>query len=73
MKLEIDTKVKHSNFGVGKVVNYVPSVDSYLVYFPFQNHLHNGRLHEVRLEGYDTNQYWWCQLDSLTVITEEEY
>lgn len=72
MKLEIDTKVKH-NFGIGKVVNYVPSVDSYLVYFPFQNDLHNGRLREEGLEGYDTNQYWWCQLDSLTVITEEEY
>ena len=72
MKIEIDTKVKH-NFGVGKVVNYVPSVDSYLVYFPFQNHLHNGRLREAGLEGYDTNQYWWCQLDSLTVISEEEY
>ena len=72
MKIEIDTKVKH-NFGIGKVVNYVPSVDSYLVYFPFQNNLHNGRLREEGLEGYDTNQYWWCQLDSLTVITEEEY
>ena len=73
MKIEIDTKVKYGNFGVGKVVNYVPSVDSYLVYFPFQNHLHNGRLREEGLEGYDTNQYWWCSLDSLTVITEEEY
>ena len=72
MKIEIDTKVKHS-FGVGKVVNYVPSIDSYLVYFPFQNHLHNGRLREAGLEGYNTNQYWWCQPDSLTVITEEEY
>ena len=72
MKIEIDTKVKHS-FGVGKVVNYVPSVDSYLVYFPFEHNLHNGRLREEGLEGYDTNQYWWCQLDSLTVISEEEY
>ena len=73
MKIEIDTKVKHGNFGIGKVVNYVPSVDSYLVYFPFENHLHNGRLREEGLEGYDTDQYWWCQLDSLTVISEEEY
>ena len=73
MKLEIDTKVKHGNFGVGKVVNYVPSIDSYLVYFPFETHLHNGRLREKGLEGYDTDQYWWCQLDSLTVISEEEY
>ena len=72
MKIEIDTKVKH-NFGIGKVVNYVPSIDSYLVYFPLQNNLHNGRLNSEGLEGYDTNQYWWCQLDSLTVITEEEY
>ena len=72
MKIEIDTKVKHS-FGVGKVVNYVPSIDSYLVYFPFETHLHNGRLREKGLEGYDTDQYWWCQLDSLTVISEEEY
>ena len=73
MKIEIDTKVKHGNFGVGKVVNYVPSIDSYLVYFPFETHLHNGRLREKGLEGYDTDQYWWCQLDSLTVISEEEY
>ena len=73
MKIEIDTKVKHGNFGIGKVVNYVPSIDSYLIYFPFQNHLHNGRLREEGLEGYDTDQYWWCQLDSLTVISEEEY
>ena len=73
MKIEIDTKVKYGNFGIGKVVNYVPSIDSYLVYFPFQNHLHNGRLREEGLEGYDTDQYWWCQLDSLTVISEEEY
>ena len=72
MKIEIDTKVKHS-FGVGKVVNYVPSIDSYLVYFPFQNHLHNGRLREEGLEGYDTDQYWWCGPDGLTVISEEEY
>ena len=73
MKLELETKVKYANFGIGKVVNYVPSIDSYLVYFPFQNHLHNGRLREEGLEGYDTNQYWWCPLDSLTVITEDEY
>lgn len=73
MKIEIDTKVKYGNFGIGKVVNYVPSIDNYLVYFPFQNHLHNGRLREEGLEGYDTNQYWWCEPDSLTVITEEEY
>ena len=73
MKIEIDTKVKYSNFGIGKVVNYVPSIDSYLVYFPFQTHLHNGRLREEGLEGYDTNQYWWCKLDGLTVISEEEY
>ena len=43
MKLELETKVKHT-FGVGKVVNYVPSVDSYCIYFPLQNNLHNGRL-----------------------------
>ena len=73
MKIEIDTKVKYSNFGVGKIVNYVPSIDSYLVYFPFETHLHNGRLREEGLEGYDTEQYWWCQPDSLTVISEEEY
>ena len=73
MKIEIDTKVKHSNFGVGKVVNYVPSIDNYLVYFPFETHLHNGRLVQEGIEGYDTNQYWWCQPDSLTVISEEEY
>ena len=73
MKIEIDTKVKYGNFGIGKVVNYVPSVDNYLVYFPFQNHLHNGRLCEAGLEGYDTNQYWWCEPDGLTVISEEEY
>ena len=72
MKIEIDTKVKH-NFGVGKVVNYVPSIDSYLVYFPLETHLHNGRLREAGLEGYDTDQYWWCTPDSLTVISEEEY
>ncbi len=73
MKIEIDTKVKYSNFGVGKVVNYVPSIDSYCIYFPFQNHLHNGRLREEGIEGYDTNQYWWCEPDGLTVITEDEY
>ena len=73
MKLELETKVKYANFGIGKIVNYVPSIDSYLVYFPFQNHLHNGRLREENIEGYDTDQYWWCQFDSLTVITEEEY
>ena len=73
MKIEIDTKVKYSNFGIGKVVNYVPSIDNYLVYFPFQNHLHNGRLSSEGIEGYDTNQYWWCEPDGLTVITEEEY
>ena len=72
MKLELETKVKH-NFGIGKIVNYVPSIDSYCVYFPFQNHLHNGRLREENIEGYDTDQYWWCPLDSLTVISEEEY
>lgn len=72
MKLEIDTKVKHT-FGVGKVVNYVPSVDSYCIYFPLATNLHNGRLRSEGIEGYDTNQYWWCQPDSLTVITEEEY
>ena len=73
MKIEIDTKVKYDSFGIGKVVNYVPSIDSYLVYFPFENHLHNGRLREAGLEGYDTDQYWWCAFDSLTVISEEEY
>lgn len=73
MKLELDTKVKYGNFGIGKVMNYVPSVDNYLVYFPFQNHLHNGRLTSEGIEGYDTNQYWWCEPDGLTVITEEEY
>lgn len=73
MKIEIDTKVKYSNFGVGKVVNYVPSIDNYLVYFPFQNHLHNGRLMSDGLEGYDTNQYWWCEPNGLIVISEEEY
>ena len=73
MKIEIDTKVKYGNFGIGKVMNYVPSIDNYLVYFPFQNHLHNGRLLEAGLEGYDTNQYWWCEPDGLTIISEEEY
>ena len=73
MKLEIDTKVKYSNFGVGKVVNYVQSIDRYCIYFPLVNHLHNGRLREEGIEGYDTNQYWWCEPDMLTVITEEEY
>lgn len=73
MKIEIDTKVKYGNFGIGKVVNYVPSRDTYLVYFPFENNLHNGRLREEGLEGYDTNQYWWCQPNGLTVISEEEY
>ena len=73
MKLELETKVKYANFGIGKIVNYVPSIDSYCVYFPFQNHLHNGRLREENIEGYDTDQYWWCPLDSLTVISEEEY
>lgn len=73
MKLEIDTKVKYGSFGIGKVVNYEPSIDNYLVYFPLQNHLHNGRLTSIGLEGYDTNQYWWCEPDGLTVITEEEY
>ena len=73
MKIKIDTKVKYSNFGIGKVVNYVPSIDKYLVYFPFQNHLHNGRLISDGLEGYDTNQYWWCEPNGLTVISEEEY
>lgn len=70
MKIEIDTKVKHT-FGIGRVVNYVPSIDSYCIYFPFQNHLHNGRLTSEGIEGYNTNQYWWCAPDSLTVITEE--
>ena len=73
MKIEIDTKVKHGNFGIGKIVNYVPSIDSYLVYFPFETHLHNGRLREEGLEGYDTDQYWWCGPSGLTVISEEEY
>ena len=73
MKIEIDTKVKYSSFGIGKVVNYVPSIDSYLVYFPFETHLHNGRLREAGIEGYDTEQYWWCEPSGLTVITEEEY
>lgn len=72
MKIEIDTKVKHK-FGVGKVVNYAPSVDSYCIYFPLATNLHNGRLRWEGIEGYDTNQYWWCQLDTLTVISEEEY
>ena len=73
MKIEIDTKVKHGSFGIGKIVNYVASIDSYLVYFPFKNHLHNGRLREEGLEGYDTDQYWWCEPSGLTVISEEEY
>ena len=73
MKIEIDTKVKYGNFGIGKVVNYVPSIDRYCIYFPFQNHLHNGRLTSEGIEGYDTDQYWWCEPDGLTVITEEEY
>lgn len=73
MKIEIDTKVKDKTFGIGKVVNYVPSIDRYCIYFPFQNHLHNGRLREEGLEGYDTDQYWWCEPDGLTVITEDEY
>ena len=73
MKIEIDTKVKYGNFGVGKVVNYVPSIDNYLVYFPFETHLHNGRWVQEGIEGYDTNQYWWCEPDGLTVISEEEY
>lgn len=73
MKIEIDTKVKYGSFGVGKVVNYVPSIDTYCIYFPFQNHLHNGRLTSEGIEGYDTNKYWWCEPDGLTVITEEEY
>ena len=73
MKIKIDTKVKYSNFGIGKVVNYLPSIDNYLVYFPFKTHLHNGRLREEGLEGYDTNQYWWCEPSGLTVISEEEY
>lgn len=73
MKIEIDTKVKDNRFGVGKVVNYLPSRDIYLVYFPFENNLHNGRLIEEGLEGYDTNQYWWFKSEALTVITEEEY
>ena len=73
MKIEIDTKVKYGNFGVGKVVNYVPSRDIYLVYFPFETHLHNGRLREEGLEGYDTDQYWWCEPDGLTVISDSEY
>ena len=73
MKIKIDTKVKYGNFGIGKVVNYVPSIDSYLVYFPFETHLHNGRLREAGIEGYDTEQYWWCEPSGLTVITEEEY
>lgn len=73
MKIEIDTKVKYGNFGIGKIVNYEPSIDNYCVYFPFQTHLHNGRLVQKGIEGYDTNQYWWCEPDGLTVITEEEY
>lgn len=73
MKIEIDTKVKYGNFGIGKIINYEPSIDKYLVYFPFENHLHNGRLNSFGLEGYDTNQYWWCESDGLTVISEEEY
>ena len=73
MKLELETKVKDNRFGVGKVVNYLPSRDIYLVYFPFQNHLHNGRLLEEGLMGYDTEQYWWFKSEALTVITEEEY
>lgn len=73
MKIKIDTKVKYSNFGIGKIVNYVPSIDNYLVYFPFKTHLHNGRLREEGLEGYDTDQYWWCEPSGLTVISEEEY
>ena len=73
MKIEIDTKVKYNRFGVGKVVNYLPSKDMYLVYFPFETHLHNGRLINEGLMGYDTNQYWWCQPSGLTVISEDEY
>lgn len=73
MKLEINTTVKHNNFGVGKVVNYLPGDDTYLVYFPLQHDLHNGRHPYEGIPGYDTNQYWWCKLEHLTVISEEEY
>lgn len=73
MKLEIGTTVKHNNFGVGKVVNHIVGDDTYLVYFPLQHDLHNGRLPQEGLQGYDTKQYWWCQTEHLTVISEEEY
>lgn len=73
MKLEIGTTVKHSNFGVGKVVNYLPGDNVYLIYFPLQHDLHNGRHPYEGLPGYDTNQYWWCQPTHIEVISEEEY
>lgn len=73
MKLEIGTTVKHNNFGVGKVVNYLPGDNTYLIYFPLQHDLHNGRHPYEGLPGYDTKQYWWCQPQHLEVISEEEY
>ena len=72
-RLESGTAVKHYRFGVGRVINYVASINTYLVYFPFQHDLHNGRLIQEGIPGYATNQYWWCDLKYLTVITEEEY
>ena len=73
MKLEIGTTVKHNNLGIGKVVNYLQGDNTYLVYFPLQHDLHNGRHPYEGLPGYDTNQYWWCQPQHLEVISEEEY
>ena len=73
MELKIGTTVKHNNFGVGKVMNYIQGDDVYLVYFPLQHDLHNGRHPYEGLPGYDTNQYWWCQPQHLEVISEEEY
>lgn len=72
-RLEIGTAVKHNNFGIGKVMNYIQSRNSYLVYFPLQTTLHNGFLPEEGLIGYDTNQYWWCRPEDLKVVSEEEY
>lgn len=73
MKLEIGTTVKHKNFGIGKVMHYIASNDMYLVYFPLQTTLHNGRLPQEGLIGYATDQYWWCRPEDITVVTEEEY
>lgn len=72
MNLKSDTKVRH-DFGIGKIINYIESEDTYLVYFPLRNNLHNGRLIARGIEGYETNQYWFCDEKDLQVITEEEY